>query len=304
MTTERIHLPRSRRPGLCDFVPEQGSLSKFVSMFHPGVRRLMALLGENGIQTLLEQHRLLAIIELAQFAAEHAEGDVIELGVYKGGSAAAIGWALASRGLQRTLHLCDTFEGMPESKPWEWHRSGDFGDTAYECVVGRLRALLPNFSFRFHRGCFSQTLPALPQLKFCFAHVDADLYESVRESCEYVYPRMDRGGIIVFDDYGAPTCPGATRAVNEFFSDKLEKPSHIAASSYGVRIGTAETDFQRLILSRTFGPAALNALRPASRKEFRGILQRCRPRHILGVLRGSWESRRFTQIDDPRNGIK
>jgi O-methyltransferase len=274
MSTERIHLPSSQRPGLCDFVPEQGFLSNFVTLFHPGVRRLMTLLGENGIQTLLEQHRLLAIIELVQFAAKHAKGDVIELGVYKGGSAAAIAWALDSRGLQRALHLCDNFEGMPESKPWEWHRSGDFGDTAYERVVGRLGALLPDFPFRFYRGLFSQTLSALPQVKFCFAHVDADLYESVRESCEYVYPRMSRGGIIVFDDYGAPTCPGATRAVNEFFSDKLEKPSHIAVSSYGVRIGTAETDFQRLILSRTFGPAALNALWQGPRKAVRAAVLR------------------------------
>ena len=282
MTTERDYLPSSRRPGLCDFVPEQGSLSKFVTLFHPGVRRLITILVENGIETLLEHHRLLAITELVGFAAKHAQGDVIELGVYKGGSAAAIAWALASRDVERTLHLCDTFEGMPESKLWEWHRSGDFGDTAYESVAGRLRALLPDFPFCFHQGLFSQTLSALPQLSFCFAHVDADLYESVRESCEYTYPRMGRGGIIVFDDYGAPTCPGATRAVNEFFSDKLEKPSHIAASSYGVRIGTAETDFHRLVLSGSFGPAALNALRPESRKELMEILRKFRSRYLSG----------------------
>jgi O-methyltransferase len=273
MPPQRIHLSSTRRPGLCDFVPRESVFSRFSSRYEPDVLKLGALLRENGIESLLEPYRLLALIELVRHAASHTNGDMIELGVYKGGSAAAIAWALSSRNQVRTFHLCDTFEGMPESLEWEWHRPGDFSDTSYENVAARLSSFLPSFPFRFHRGLFSETLPALADKEFCFAHVDADLYESVRGACEFVYPRMSKGGIIVFDDYGASTCPGATRAVDDFFQDKLEKPSHIATSSYGVRIGHRKTDFHRLILSATLAPAVISAFWNSPQTTLGTILQ-------------------------------
>ena len=33
---------------------------------------------------------------------------------------------------------------------------------------------------------------------------------------------MNRGGLMRFDDYGFATCPGARRAIDEFFADKAE----------------------------------------------------------------------------------
>ena len=33
---------------------------------------------------------------------------------------------------------------------------------------------------------------------------------------------MLAGGVMVFDDYGYVTCPGATKAVDEFMTDKRE----------------------------------------------------------------------------------
>ena len=35
---------------------------------------------------------------------------------------------------------------------------------------------------------------------------------------------MQRGAVIVYDDYGFPTCPGARKAVDDFFADKPEMP--------------------------------------------------------------------------------
>ena len=49
-----------------------------------------------------------------------------------------------------------------------------------------------------------------------------DIRQSVLDCCEFVYPRMVPGGVLVFDDYGFLTCPGARAAVDEFFSDKPE----------------------------------------------------------------------------------
>lgn len=266
MTASDTSVSNPRRPGLCDFVPEDGRFTRFATRHHPELQRFMRFLRQSGIDSLLEEQRLLALMELVPYAARQARGDVIELGVYKGGSAAAIAWALSQRGCQRVLHLCDTFEGLPESRDWEWHHAGDFADAQYETIVSRLRAFLPGFDFRFHRGLFAEALPSLPYTTFCFAHIDADLYDSVLQACEYVYPRMAKGGIIIFDDYGAPTCPGATRSVNEFFADKSERPTHIAKCAYGIRVGTPEFDFHFLLLRRALLPAALHSFRQLPRR--------------------------------------
>jgi len=44
------------------------------------------------------------------------------------------------------------------------------------------------------------------------------------DSLAFVWPRLSRGGMIVFDDYGNPMCPGARKAIDTFFADKPEIP--------------------------------------------------------------------------------
>ena len=44
----------------------------------------------------------------------------------------------------------------------------------------------------------------------------------IKLACEFFYPRMQAGGILLFDDYGYPSCPRAREAVDEFFADKPE----------------------------------------------------------------------------------
>ena len=63
-----------------------------------------------------------------------------------------------------------------------------------------------------------------PDRPIALAHVDVDIYRSVWDCCEFIYPRLQVGGAMVFDDYGFPTCPGARKAVDEFFRNKPETP--------------------------------------------------------------------------------
>jgi len=60
--------------------------------------------------------------------------------------------------------------------------------------------------------------------RIAFAHVDVDIYRSVLDCCEFIYPRLVQGGFMLFDDYGFASCPGARRAVDEFFLDAPETP--------------------------------------------------------------------------------
>lgn len=73
------------------------------------------------------------------------------------------------------------------------------------------------------RGYFPRdTKDEIKDVKFKFVHLDVDSYISYKESLEVLYDSVVTGGYIIFDDYAAPTCVGATTAVNNFFKDKTE----------------------------------------------------------------------------------
>lgn len=120
------------------------------------------------------------------------------------------------------LHLFDTFNGMPKSNQnIDLHKIGDFSDTSVE----KVQELFRQEKFvRFHKGYMPDTFKPLESEKISFAHIDVDLYKSVYDCCAFIYPRLCIGGIIVFNDYGVQSCPGATKAVNDFFRNKNNVP--------------------------------------------------------------------------------
>ena len=124
-------------------------------------------------------------------------GDLLEVGVYKGGTAILLREAAPDR----ALYLYDTFAGHPYSDATRDdvnHYPGRFADTSEEAV----RALFtdhPNPPI-ITAGVFPASAPVIPPL--CFAHVDVDLYQATREACEAIWPALVLGGQLVCDDYG------------------------------------------------------------------------------------------------------
>jgi len=163
---------------------------------------------------------------LQKFAAHccNLSGDFVECGVYRGGTAYLIAETMKLKGGGDTLHLFDTFEGMPSIAAADpsAHRPGDFGRTS----LSEVRAFLSAFDFvRYYPGRIPETLGPLNSFRFAFVHVDVDLYDSAKSSCEFFYDRLVNHGMMVFDDYGFQDYSGsAKRAVDEFLQDKLEEP--------------------------------------------------------------------------------
>ncbi len=156
---------------------------------------------------------------------EPRAGDMAECGAYTGASA----WLLAERALadgETHVHLFDSFEGL--SRPGEadgsfWSR-GDL--TASE---EQLRQKLSTFASIVHvyKGWIPQRFHEVSDRTFTFVHIDVDLYQPTLDSLEFFYPRTVPGGILVSDDYGFSTCPGAKSAFDEFVADKPEKVVHV-----------------------------------------------------------------------------
>lgn len=139
-------------------------------------------------------------------------GHAAELGVYKGGSALLIVTASC-----RTVHLFDTFSGMPSI--WRPDQNeGYFSEPTFcDCSEKEVRPLFDGMSAEFHVGKFSDTSKEAAGVPFALVHLDCDLYTSVTEGFEFFWPRLAPGGLIVLDDYGRIQTPGVMEAYRNFF---------------------------------------------------------------------------------------
>lgn len=154
--------------------------------------------------------------------AMQLEGSILECGVFRGGTALLAARTIAESGHPRALHLFDSFSGMPETLAGvDRFQKGDFHQTSAE----RVAALLAPYPFAsLHVGFIPDTFAGLETGPIAWVHVDVDLYQAIHDCVKYIYPRMVPGGMIVFDDYGFPSCPGARRAVDEAFANLPEVP--------------------------------------------------------------------------------
>ena len=149
-------------------------------------------------------------------------GDVVECGVYQGGTAAMMARVIAENGRSKKLYLFDTFSGMPKTdEEHDLPMEGDFADTSAEQVERFVNQ--PEIAV-VKKGFIPETFVGLESLRFAFAHIDVVIYKSVIDSLNFVWPRLLLGGLVVFDDYGFPACAGARQAVDQFFSSTTAYP--------------------------------------------------------------------------------
>ncbi len=153
---------------------------------------------------------------------KNVPGDTVECGVYQGESSYIMCRVNEENKLfQRTHHIFDSFEGFsaPLDEDGTHWKEGDLS-----CNMETVNEKLSEFSnISIHKGWIPERFPDVEHHDFCFVHIDVDLYNPTRDSVEFFYPRMSEGGIILCDDYGFDTCPGATKAIDEFLQSKREK---------------------------------------------------------------------------------
>ena len=170
-------------------------------------------------------------LRMASELCSSVPGAVAEVGVYRGGSLAV----LAKLFPGKSVYGVDTFDGMPAVVDDDIHEEGDFSDTDYEQVRDALCGAFLNVIVL--KGFFPDDVVGVLPQEFAMVHVDCDIYTSVRDCCEFFWPRMVSGGVLVFDDPGFQTCPGARRAFSEFGFDGGEILSMGEGASWIVQKG-------------------------------------------------------------------
>ncbi len=174
------------------------------------------------MSTLLTPQKLENLRILTKKALCCSSGDMAEVGVYRGGSARAMLQEMDALQQHRTMHLFDTFEGLPgPGGPLD--APGLCREGLFSVELPVVRELLSPWWERtiFHVGTFPETTSGLEETLFSVVHVDVDLEESVRACCEWFAPRMSRGGVMVFDDYDSPDWRGVKPVVDACFERLL-----------------------------------------------------------------------------------
>jgi O-methyltransferase len=204
-----------------DFEPSEVSLAEAVAPY-----------------TMTSRERIYTLIHAVQYLTQHQiPGDIVECGVWKGGSMMAIAKTLLQLGQQdRHLYLFDTYSGMSEPSEKDACFNGESAVNLLEtsdindersvwcnASLQQVKDLMystgyPTEKIHFVEGKVEDTLPQNAPDQIALLRLDTDWYESTRHELIHLFPRLSQHGIIVIDDYGF--WKGAKLAVDEYFQQQ------------------------------------------------------------------------------------
>lgn len=188
--------------------------------------------------TLTTAERIYGLIEAVKYISKHSiEGDIIECGVWKGGSMMAIAETLIScNDLNRQLYLYDTFEGMTapteadenylgenasqllKTSSKEKHPEGIWAYSPLQDVQNVMQSTGYNQNkIQYIKGKVEDTIPKTLPNKIALLRLDTDWYESTKHELIHLFPLLASGGVLIIDDYGC--WKGSRKATDEYFSE-------------------------------------------------------------------------------------
>ncbi|MEK6279005.1 MAG: class I SAM-dependent methyltransferase [Acidobacteriota bacterium] len=179
-------------------------------------------------ESVIPIRRVNFLVAKCKETLQQTPGNVLEVGVYKGGTLIALCAALKEVCPQFRVYGIDTFTGHPYTDGHPVHPQGKYGDVD----MAKLERLIVSRGLKswvkLYRGRVEDVFQGLQLANVSFAHIDCDLYAPVKYCAENVPGVMNRRGVLYFDDYGHEHCPGATRAVEEVFSSTDLQEVHIS----------------------------------------------------------------------------
>lgn len=161
---------------------------------------------------------------IEQVIADDILGDLIETGVWKGGSTIFMRGVLQAYGEDdRCVWVADSFEGLPPPDPTKY--PADIGDIHHTIDSLRITQEMVQENFaayglldnrvKFLKGWFKDTLPNAPIERLAILRLDGDMYESTMDALQSLYGKLSVGGFVIVDDYCIESC---RKAVTDFRS--------------------------------------------------------------------------------------
>jgi O-methyltransferase len=169
-------------------------------------------------------------------------GDFVECGVWRGGNAMIAAMMFDLYEEDRKCFLFDTFTGMTAPTADDFTNSDhkaayieftkrqkvEHNDWCYASLedVKNVFEQKPQLSniIRLVKGDVADTLRRKENLPTNIAvlRLDTDWYESTKLELEILYPKLEKGGVLIIDDYGH--WAGSKKATDEYFSNGPKRP--------------------------------------------------------------------------------
>jgi len=165
--------------------------------------------------SLVDEMRLYELWDLTRQLAS-VEGDILEVGVWRGGSGCLLAAESKHTGSAARIFLCDTFSGVVKAGGDDpIYSGGEHADTSAELVLSLAKNMdLDNVEIL--TGIFpDETGKHIEDRRFKLCHLDLDVYESTRTAAAWLWPRLAEGGVVVVDDFGGDGMDGVRMAVHE-----------------------------------------------------------------------------------------
>ena len=170
--------------------------------------------------TMTSQSRVANLEYATRYIVKHKiQGDFVECGVGAGGSMMAAAYTLLDDNVRdRRLLLYDTYEGMarptekdvsvfgkPATRKWE-KKSRDGNCTWHNYPIEDVQSNLaltkyPEEAIFLIKGLVQDTLPGNDSQQIALLRLDTNLYESTTAECEFLFPKLSSGGVLIIDDY-------------------------------------------------------------------------------------------------------
>ncbi len=169
------------------------------------------------------------------------KGDVAEFGTFNGFTSRVIAKCIKKFRLGSSLHLFDSFQGLPDISSDPDMNCYEVKDLAVWCktsmsafpnaeksIFKTLSKIIPSKRLSIHKGFYADTLKKTEfQKKLSLVHVDCDLYQSAFDVLDKLVKSrvLLDGAILLFDDYnssrGNPNF-GERKAIAEVFDDNVD----------------------------------------------------------------------------------
>ena len=164
------------------------------------------------------------------------DGDLVECGVWEGGNIILFGYLLRKLNLDKKIYAYDTYSGMVEpsihdvtfkdSNLKNYKNIYKSKDGWVKCDLKKVKMNISKFidnhdkDYIFIEGDVRETLDNQNNLpdKISLLRLDTDFYESTSKELEVLFPRLQKNGVLIIDDYGH--WKGQKKAVDEYFNLK------------------------------------------------------------------------------------
>lgn len=201
--------------------------------------------------TMTSKERMYALYNALLYLEGNAiDGDLVECGVWKGGSVMLCALTLQLLGnTSRRIYLYDTFEGMSEPTDRDvdlvGQRAADLLAAAprsapiwavsprSEVEANLAKTGMASDRFVLIEGKVEETIPAIHPDQIALLRLDTDWYESTLHELTHLFPLLSGNGILIIDDYGHHR--GAKEATDRYFEDN--GPMLLNRIDYTGRIG-------------------------------------------------------------------